>query len=156
MLAFKSKMKVRIVAIGAIGSIPMLGDFVDTLMKFNTQNAASLERLLLNRSGYFEVMAKEKVSKGSWRSRATHKVSHDTLPPPRYDSAHSGSVKTLSRDSSPSTRVQSVKKAKSGLSTKFGPQPKIRGQAVLEAAPQRPSRPENVHQQPSRSHNNYF
>ena len=52
MTAFKSRMKFRIVALGCVGSIPMLGNLAVTIVRWNMRNAAALEEMLLKRAGY--------------------------------------------------------------------------------------------------------
>ena len=58
-VAFKSGMKARIICLGCIGTIPMIGDFADAIIKWNMRNAAALEKLLLKRAGYFEAIKNE-------------------------------------------------------------------------------------------------
>ena len=146
MLAFKSGMKVRIVALGSIGSIPFIGDFADTLLRFNIQNAAALERLLLKRSGYFEVKAKEKAMKKSSRHRkASTSPSNDSLPPPRYESSrHDHHVLPQQVTGVTTRHVEPGSNCKSGWLAKLS-RPKTNGETQMqaEAPPARPPRPDN-------------
>ena len=50
--ALKRKMKLRIVALGCIGSVPLVGDLAVTISRWNIRNAAALEMMLLKRTGF--------------------------------------------------------------------------------------------------------
>ena len=54
--ALKNRMKLRVVAMGCTGSIPMLGDLAVTIIRWNMRNAAALEKMLLKRTGYYQAM----------------------------------------------------------------------------------------------------
>ena len=151
-------MKARIVASGVIGSIPMLGDFADTLLMFNTRNAASLERLLLTRSGYFEFTAKEKASKGSWGRRVHNKPSEESLPPPRYRSTESTRRPLPAQHVVPSRNTtQQATKPSNGWITNFKGSNFTGGQKIGdEAVPQRPPRPVMTGVDHASQHSNHF
>lgn len=106
-------MKLRIVACGAIGTIPMLGDLADTILKFNTQNAALLEKLLLKRSGYFEVIAKEKALRKSRTRHGDPRSRNQTIPPPRYESISSNHRVPSIQNKAPGT-VEQPQRANAG------------------------------------------
>ena len=59
MTAFKGRMKLRIVALGCIGSIPVVGGLAVTIIRWNMRNAAALEKMLLKRAGYFEAIMEQ-------------------------------------------------------------------------------------------------
>lgn len=158
-LAFKSKMKARIVLLGAIGSFPILGDLADAILMFNTQNAASLERLLLKRSGYFEVMAKEKALKKTrgHRNPSEHH-SEVSLPPPKYETSHSD-MSVPAAHHHPTSKGLSTQKAKNMLGwinnsshSTLGPR---EGSATANA-PLRPVRPEPIQGQGTNHHRGFF
>ena len=140
LFALKSKMKANIVLLGAIGCIPILGDLADTILMFNTRNAAMLEKLLLKRSGYFEVMAKEKIAKKS-RGRRQESGAHSevSLPPPRYESPHSVVAVPNAHHGSDRSRSTSAHRARNMLALT-----NRSNRSDHDFAPPRPTRPEVV------------
>lgn len=147
----KSKMKGIIVTMGIIGTIPIAGDLTNTIIKFNTQNAALLEKMLLERSGYFDILAKEKAAlkakKNSRHQRTETQPSDDSLvdAPPSYDSDshHYNHQPAVNSNRAAVARSQAPKDRGTwlgGLRNRAGAD---RSNAVnTDVAPQKPPRPE--------------
>lgn len=98
MSAFKTGMKVRIVCLGCVGTIPFVGDLADTIIMWNMRNAAALEKLLLTRAGYFEtIKAHNAMAKQGSRQQRTVEYTpvrgseeSEVAPPPPYDGPNHG------------------------------------------------------------------
>ena len=160
--SFKFWMKVRIVSLGCVGMVPMVGDLADTIIKWNMRNAAALEKLLLTRAGYFEVLEKEKAAKSGRRQRVTirHSDESDLEPPPRYETEHhpnggpsafSTGHNTPSRFTTGTATNGNTQVSKSGggwLPGMMGRKTTGRQHVMEEAeiAPARPPRPNNASQ----------
>ena len=144
---------------GLIGLLPLLGDWIDTMKKYNVRNADALEAMLLKRVDYAAKMGRdaEKIGRTTGHQHAGtngqhraangryHQSEPSSDPPPRYVTANDLRDDPTSAASGRPLVAQTQEKKSGGnfFRRRGGPRDNQEvGTTIEDAPPLRPSRPQ--------------